>query len=814
MSQLAFDLRDVLKSLRRTPGYTLTVLATLALTIGASTAVFSIVDGVLLKPLAYPEPERLVSLREVWREVSDRLATLALNERHFEHWRANSTTFEALAQYLVLPANLTGAGDAAQIAVGRASGTLFDVLKTRAAIGRVLTLEDERADRPAVAVLTDACWRQRFGADPAMIGRAVFLDGESHVVVGILPAGFHLPSASRARDALDAIVPIRTSDERPGWVGDHNMVGIGRLKPGVTTGAAQAELDVLQRQASALAAAEAHEAVTLTSVVEPLADAVTGGVRRGLLLLLGAIAGVVLIACSNLANLALTRSISLQRDAAIRSALGASGGRLAVRALFEQLLLAMAGGALGVWLAWAALALFARTAPADLPRVTEVALNTTVLLFAAGVSIAVGLAVGIAPVSRLGSRTLVPSLRGTGTAHTSDRSSLRARETFLAVQIGLSAMLLVVTSLITVSFIRLMSVDRGFAADRVAAVAVALPSTRYADFAARTAAYDRLVAAVQRLPGVTSATVSSMRPLGGEGQVNFIVADGDTRPRATQPSANFRYVAPDYFRTLGLPLLRGRSFEDGERDRTRPTPAVVSQRTAARLWPGADPIGRVFSRGLAGEPGYVVVGVAAEARTTSLDAQPPLMVYAPYWRMSRTATTLMIKSTGDPSALAAAVHQALGQIDPEIAVGDAQTLDAIVDASVAGRRYQVRLFVAFTAIALAIAIIGVYGTTAYGVSRRRREMNIRVALGAARADVIALIVRQGGWPIAAGLAIGGAGALGLGNVVASLLFDVQPRDPWILGGAIVAVGGVGLLACLLATMQGLVIDPAAALREE
>jgi putative ABC transport system permease protein len=809
MGSFLFDMRDAFRGLRRDRAYASTVVLTLALTIGATTAIFSIVNGVLLKPLAYRESHRLVSLREVWKQFP---GSLEVNEQHFEYWRQHAQSFDSLAQYIALPANLTGAGEAAQIRVVHASGSLFDVLQVNAAVGRTISPADEPGDRPNVVAITDVLWRERFGADPATVGRSISLDGKPYTVVGVLPPDTHLPESDRVR--LDAFVVIRLDDDHVGWVGDHNNAAIGRLKGGITPQHAQAELDVLQSQVSALATKAAHEPVSLGSVVTPLTEAVVGRARTGLLLLLAAIAAVLLIACSNLANLSLTRTVGRMRDAAIRSALGASRARLVGRAMLEQAILSAIGGAAGVFIASVALSIFVRTAPIDLPRVTEVALDPVVLAFAAVVSLLTALLVALVPAWRLGGRGVQTTLRAGGTM-TPDRGGMRTRATLLALQVALSVTLLVVTTLLTVSFQRVMNVDRGFVADRVLVVDVALPANRYADDAVRLAAYDRMLDAVHTLPGVVSVTTTSMLPLRGQGQVNFIVAEGDRRPRAEQPTANFRFIGPEYFASLGIRIVRGRTFTYNERSPDRLLPALVSEPVAARLWPNQDAIGKHFSRGNPDEAGFEVVGIVADARTTSIERTPPLMVYVPYWWRSRASTSLLVKtSMADPAALVPSIRRVVHGIDPEIAVGQTRPLEQFVDAAFAARRYQMRLFVTFGVVALLIAVIGIYAVTAYGVSRRRREMNIRVAIGASAAHVWRLILRDATMPLAAGVAAGALGAVALGSVVASLLFEVQARDPIVITGVVALVGTVGVLASVLATRQGLSLDPAAALREE
>ena len=802
-----FDIREIIRTLPRERSYAVTVVLTLALTIGATTAMFSIVDGVLLKPLSYPAPRQLVTLNEVWQQFVDRVPALAVNERHFDYWREHAQSFDGMAQYRPLSANLTGAGPAEQITVARTTVSLFDVLRVEAAQGRTFLKDDERAD---VTVITDVLWRRRLHADPAIVGKAVTLDGRPYNVIGVLRSDFRLPVGAQLSATVDAFIPLQVN---VGWVGDHNDFAIARLREGVSIEQARTELNVLQAQVSEIATREAHDPVTLTAMVSPLAETVVGGARRGLLLLFGAIGAVLLIACSNLANLSLSRAVGRLREGAIRSALGASGRRLLVRAIVEQVVLAVAGGALGVWVAWLAIAAFVRTAPVDLPRVTDVALDARVLIFAAALSVVTGFAVSIVPAWRMRSRDVQSVLRSSSAAVASERSGMRTRNTLLAVQVGLSVTLLVVTALLATSLQRVLRVDTGFLPERVLAVDLALPAARYADEPVRLNAYDRLLDAVAAIPGVQSVSTISLLPFGGEGQVNFVVPLGAVIPRSEQASANFRFVAPDYFRTVGIALRRGRVFTRSERDPGL-TPSVISEATATRLWPGEDPIGKRFSRGLEGEAGFEVVGVTPDARTTSVEREAPLMVYLPYWWRTRPATSLVLKSGTEPEALVASVRRAIANIDPDIAVGQTRTLTEIVDRSLAPRRYQATLFIAFGLVALLIATIGVYAVTAYGVSRRRREMNIRAALGAQTSEVLRMIVRQSSIPIVAGVIGGIAGAVALSGTISGLLFGVTATDPRVIATVVVLVASVGLGAALIAARQSAAIDPAAALREQ
>jgi putative ABC transport system permease protein len=813
MSLLGFIAKDACRTVLRDRGYAFTVVLTLGLTIGATTAVFSIVDGVLLKPLPFPDSHRLVAVREIWRELADRIPVLEVNERHFEYWRQHARSFDSLAQYIVLPANLSGAGDTSQILVGRTSGSFFDVLQVQAALGRTLTADDEPSARPAVTVISDVLWRQRFGSDPSIVGRSVTLDGTPHTIVGVLPAAFRVP-AQRLSPNPDAFVPIHMDASRVGWEGDHNNDAIGRLRDGITVEQARAELDVLQQQVGVIATQQAGEPVTLASVVTPLTESIVGKARRGLLLLLGAVGAVLLIACANLANLSLTRAMARVRHTAIRSALGGSRARAVMHVVIEQIVLAVAGGVLGVGIAIAALQLFVRTAPIDLPRVNDVTLDLRVLAFAGATSLLAGLLVAILPAWRTSRSDASEVLRGTFVSTTTDRGGVGARSMLLALQVALSVTLLAVTGLLGASFIRLMNVDRGFVAEGVLVVPISLPANRYADEASVLTVYDRLLAAVHTIPGVAGATTISSTPLSGSGQVNGISPEGSTGPRGEQPSANFRFVAPGFFRTLGVPIVRGRPFSDADRSGTAATPALISAPTARRLWPNDDALGKRFSRGIPGEPGFEVVGIVGDAKVTSLDRTPPLMVYLPYWWRGRTSMSLLVKTTTEPTAVTPAIRRVVGDIDPAIAIGTVRPLERLVEASIGSQRYQAQLFVAFGAVALFIATLGVYAVTSYAVSRRRREMNIRVALGARTQQVRAMVVRQGMAPIVAGLAVGLAGALAVGGVVASLLFEVSARDPRILGAVAALVAFTAVIACMAAVCTSLLIEPAAALRAE
>jgi len=816
MRELSYDLRDTWRGLRRDRLYAAAVISTLALTLGASIAVFSIVNGVLLRPLSYPDPQALVSIREILPGIVDRYPTLPVTMRHFDIWRDRATSFVSMAAMDWRTSTLTGAGEASQIVVLRTSGTLFDVLQIPMALGRGLTRADESLEGPRVAVISDQVWRGRLGGDPGVLGRPLTLNGAEHTIVGVLPRGFALPRLQPLGESGSittewaAIVPFRISLANFDWMGQFNYGVVARLKPGVTLQQARAEMNVLQGTVAEIARRETHEATDLRGWIMPLEETIVGPVRRGLLLLLGAIGALLLIACANLANLTLTRTVDRLRDAAVRDALGASPWRLVRAVIVNQIVLAAAGGAIGVAFAGAALRLFVTTAPVSLPRVQEVVIDARVVGFGAGVTVCAALAVALLPAWRLTRGDLESVLRSGG--RTSDRGAQRVRSTLLAAQVALSVMLLAVGGLFVSSLTRLLRVDTGFSAEGAVTIEVAPGSSRYPDTAERAALYDRILDRVRALPGVTAAAWTSALPLTGETWVDKIIRpDGAGRENASS-SANYRFIGPEYFRAIGMPILQGGNIEAQNRTAT-PTPAVISSRTARTLWPGEEVIGREFTRSDPAQR-FRIVGVVADGRVTTLESEPPLMVYVPYWFNNEGKSVLVVRAQGDALAVVPAIRAVVRDVDAAVAIAEVAPLNHVIDAAVEGRRYQASLLAAFGASALLIAIVGVYATTACGVSRRRRELNIRVALGARASQVFSLVLRQSVAPVAAGLAGGLAGALGMGGVIASLLYEVRPRDPLVLGLVIGLVATVATGSAVAATLSGLRIEPASALREE
>ena len=816
MDRALVDLRDTFRTIRRDPLHAMAVVATLALTLGASTAIFSIVNGVMLKPLAYGDPQRLVSIREV-NPGARRYSSLPVNGRHFEEWRSRATSFDAIAELESRTTNVTGTGEPAQIVIVRASGSLFDVLQMPVALGRTLTRDDERRERPLVTVISQRLWEDRLGRDPNVLGRPLTLGGTQYTIVGVLSPGAELPkfellgeSASVA-SALDAVVPFRLNLSNIGWMGQFNYAAIARLKPAVSIESARAELNVVQLAVAEIATRETHEQVALRGWIAPLEESIVGRARLGLLLLLGAIGGVVLIACANLANLSLTRALGRMRDAAVKSALGASRSRLVAGIVLEQLVLAAIGGALGLLVAREALTVFVKTAPIDLPRVSHIIMDGRVIAFAALVAAGAGLCVALLPAWRIGRGDVQSTLRGGGYG-TTDRGGVRVRDHAArraGGHVGHAARhhRPVRHQLPAPGRRGSRILGRPRPRRRGRADRQPISGPEDARGALRPHPRRRAGCARDRRRGVDVHDAADRRNLGRSDRQSrrHTAIVGKGRARTTGSSGPSTSHARDADRQ-GAEHRRSRS-------ESSVTPAVISARAAADHLAGRGP-DRSAVHARQPDAGFEVVGVVADGHPTALETESPLMVYVPYWYKNEGKSVLVVRTPGDAAALAG---ELAASFTPSIPTSRSPT--SARSSALSTRRSRIGATRCgcsprSVAVAFLIATVGVYATTAYGVSRRRREMNIRVALGARASQVFALVVRQSAAPLFAGIAIGCAGALAAGTVVASLLFKVRATDPVVIASVVGLVGAVGVGAAAVAARQGLRIDPAAALRDD
>ena len=662
-----------------------------------------------------------------------------------------------------------------------------------------------------MVVISDSLWRRRFHADPALVGKTVTLDGENHVVVGVLAAGFRFPAAPASTTGRTvAIHPdiykpkVFPKDELAELIGMFNYDVIGRLKPGLSRETAVAELNVLVAQI----VKRSGEKIEMRAAVIPLRDSIVGGSRRGLLVLLGAVGSVLLIVCLNLANLALARAERRGRESAIRTALGASRARLVRNALIESLLIAFLGGVLGVAVASASLGALVASAPAEIPRLESVTLDARVFGFALAITALTGVLFGLAPAWRAASADPQQALKAGGRSASGSFGASRLRGALVAAEVGLGTVLLVTATLLMGSFTRLMRADKGFQAPTVLAADVSIPWSKYSQGEQRNAFHDRMLAQLGSQAGVRSVAISTALPLQGETWVDSAAVPGDSRSMAQRPAVNVRFVSPDYFRTMGIPMRAGRTFS--ENDRTRKV-AIVSEGLAGVLWPGQDPVGRKLTRG--GDDLYEVIGVVGDVRAEAHKA-PVAMVYRTYWEWAPRSVVLVARAEGDPRSIAGAVRAAVRAVDPDVPVAKLRTMQQILEDSVATRRFQMTLAAAFAGTALLLAALGIYGVVSYSVARRTNEMGIRMALGAESLHLYSMVLRQGMAPVALGLVAGVAGSLAAGRVLASLLYEISARDPLTIAAVAILLTLVALAACTLPARRATHVDPLVALHYE
>jgi predicted permease len=808
------DLSYAFRTLARNPGFAAIVILILAIGIGANTAMFSIVDGVLLRPLPFDNPSRLVAVQEVVPKFARMAPTIPVNAMHFEEWRKNWHSAEELAMLSSYSTNLTSGGDPERLIIGRVSSSLFSTLGVSPRLGRSFRAEEDQPGRDHVVLLNDSLWQRRFHGDPAVLGQKILLDGVPYEVIGVLPTGLQIPKISQLQamafgsDSPEVWKPFALLDREKSTMGDFNYACLARLRPGVAISQALNELNAVQANISR----DLPNHIELRAAISPLQDQITGRSRQGLLLLLAAVGAVLLIVCVNVANLLLARATGRTREFAVRAAIGASTSRLLRQMLTESFLVAILGGALGLAIAAGALRLILANAPVDLPRLNEVHLDGRVLAIAFALTLASAAIFGLIPAWRSSRIDPQSGLRAGSRSATDNRQSGRVRALLVAIETGLCTVCLVAAGLLLNSFVRLLHVDKGFDAEHVMTVDINLPSARYPDLARRADFLRKTLEAMHAIPGVSAAGVSNLLPLAGEGSNNIINLEGDTTPVSERTIADFRLINEDFFRAMGIPLTLGRAIESS--DRTHPV-SVISAATAQRLWPGQNPLGKRFHLGDPSAPALEVIGVAGDVSAASLQKQANPTIYIPYWqRFDQRRCTLIVRATMEPSAIAGAVRAEIRRLDPEIPVPQFQTMGEIVSASVAQRRFQLTLVMLFAAIALGLASLGIYGVVSYSVAQRRNEMGIRMALGASGSDLRSLVLRQGLAPVVIGLVAGLGAALALGRVLSGLLFGVSATDPLTMGAVTATLLIVAAMACYFPALRATRSDPLVALRYE
>ena len=791
------DIRYALRQLAKNPGFTVVAILTLGLGIGASTAIFSVVNGVLLRPLAYPHPESLVRVHEILQKFG----RFSVAPATFLDWRQQNTVFEHIAAMNGTGATLVGSTGAERLAGGLVSWNMFELLEVTPALGRTFRAEEDAPGKDAVIIISHGMWQQRFGGDSGILGKAITLSGTPVTVIGVMPAGLaFMPEAEFWRPLAFGATPTR---------GGHFLAVIARLKPGVTVEQAGAEMKTIsERLAVQYPEASANESAEVIG----LQDSVVAGIRPALLTLLSAVGVVILIACANIANLLLVRASVRGKEIAIRTALGAGRWRLVLQMLSESVVLALAGGSVGLLLAYLAIRPIQTLSAGSIPRVNDVSIDGSVLLFALGISLATGILFGLAPAWQVSRSTIGSVLKEGGRSSTAS-SGQWVRSGLLVAEVAMSIVLLVGAALLLRSFARLTNVDPGFRPEHVLAFRVALPNTAYPENHHRIAFFDKLLDGLEDLPEVTSAGMTQTLPMRGDYILTFTI-QGQPAPKPNEgPSANYRVASPNYFQALGIPLLRGRAFTDRDGEKS-PQVAVVDQKFVERYFPDRDPIGQGIDIGNGTDGFFEIVGVVGSIRLHNLEEHPAPAMYVPFTQNPFGAAWVVARTTGEPRALSAAVRQTVQKIDGALPTFAMTPLATVVSDSVASRRFSMLLLGVFAVIALFLAAVGLYGVVAYSVSQRTQEIGLRMAIGAQRGDVLRMIVGGGMKLAIVGVAIGIACALALAQLVATMLFEVKPFDPASYSATALVLLAVAALACYVPARRATRVDPIVALRQE
>ncbi|HEY2748793.1 MAG TPA: ABC transporter permease [Polyangia bacterium] len=810
MDALWKDVRFALRMLRRTPGVTAAAVIALALGIGANTAIFSVVDGVLLRPLPYRDSRALVVLNGQFPVQS--LFHIPISVPEFLDLQQQSRTLASIGAYTAGDSNLSGGSGAPErVCAGAASASFFPTLGVQPALGRNFTVDEQLVGHNHVALIDDGLWRQRFGADAGIVGKKLLLDGEAFQIIGVLPRGFQIDGP------CEVWAPLLSNDPRL-TRGSHFLRVIGRVAGGTTRGALDADLAAIGARLIEQYPKN-YRGGSWSLEEKPLLDDVVGDARPALLMLLAAVAFVLLIACANVANLMLARAAARSREMAVRTALGAARGRLVRQMLTEALILSLFGGALGLLLAvWGVDGMVALS-PDALPRAAEIALDSRVLAFTMGLSLVTGVVFGLAPALSASRPDLTWALKDGARGATSARG--RLRDALVVAELALSLMLLVGTGLMARSFVQLRRVDPGFRPDHVLTMSASLPSvTRDDDEKARWVAFfARASERLAQLPGVRAAGAATLLPLDNNSQdYSFEIENYVPRVPGDQPDNQAREVEGDYFGALGIPLVRGRMLAPSD-DLHAPRVVVINQAMAKRYWPNDEALGKRIRVNMSGRTSAgelsTVVGIVGDVHGFGLDQPAKAEMYFPHAQMrSASSMSLVIRTAGEPLDLAPSARAALAEIDPQQPLFNVRTMNDLVAQSLAQRRFSLLLMLIFAGVALLLAAVGIYGVMSYTVAQRTQEIGIRMALGATPASVLSMVVGDGMRLVAGGLALGLAGAFAVTRLVASMLYGVSASDVVTYAVLAVALGGVALVAILIPARRATRVEPMLALRAD
>ncbi|HMV83556.1 MAG TPA: ABC transporter permease [Blastocatellia bacterium] len=818
MQTLFQDLRYGVRMLLKKPGFTLIAIVTLALGIGANTAIFSVVNAVLLRPLPYAEPERLVSLWETSRK--NPAANSSVSYPNFYDWRAQSQSFERMASYYTGSATLTGAATPVNLRLAVVSAELFPLLGAKTQLGRVFLPEENKAGNSAgrVVILSHRLWQRQFSADPAVVGRSITLSGKPFNVVGVMPAGFQYPIEAQptelwitsAIDGEKADPKDQSNDEQRGA---HYLQVIGRLKPGVKLEQAQAELSVI---AANLEKQYPDTNTRAGARVIPYHADLVADYRGALWIILGAVGCVLLIACANVANLLLARATARYKEIAVRSALGASRRRIIRQLLTESLTLSLTGGLLGLLLAWWGTEMLVKLIPEDLPRLSEINLDRWVFVFTLLVSAATGIIFGLAPALQASKVELTEAMKEGGRASGAGGRS-RMRNALVVAEIAIAIVVLVGAGLLLQSFRKLQQVDLGYDTRNVLTATVEIADTQYPKKEQVAEFFKTLLEKVKALPGVESASGITPLPLSGDTFSITFEVEGRNIPKGEQPSAHFRVIREDYFPTMKTPLLAGRDFTAN--DTTKSTPVIiVNEAFAQKHFPGENPLGKHLKPGISlGEEKkwYEIVGIVRNVKhrqSLGHDYEPEY--FMPHSQMAFSSLNLVVRTKNDPRTLAGAIQREVSSLDKDVPIYHVKTLEQYLGAAVSQPKFNALLLSLFAGLALALTAIGLYGVMAYSVAQRTQEIGVRIALGAGTGDVLKMVLRHGLTLTAIGLAVGLSAAFALTRLLSAMLYGVTATDPLTFAVIALLLTGVALPACYFPARRATKVDPMIALRYE
>ncbi len=813
------DIRYAVRSLTKARGFALVAILTLGLGIGMNAAIYSIVDAVLIKPLSFREPDRLVRLTADFEKRG--ITDIGLGPVELADYRARTDLFESVAGIYAINVNLTDVDEPERIEGQLVSGNYFDVLGVTASVGQVFHQSDEIPGNAELVVISDGLWRRRFGADPLVIGRRIRLDNDFYTVVGVLPASFHHPGRN-LQEEPDIYGPTGYSATPfPKPARGLPILGgaIARLKPGVSVEQASQRIDALGAALRAQNREAYPDSQGWRPRVLPLQADLVGSVESGLYVLVAAVGAVLLIACVNVAGLLLARATVRQREFAVRGAMGASRLRLIRQVLTESVVLSIAGGALGVFSArWLVSALVALI-PAGMPRATEIAVNGRVLWFSLAVSVVTGLVFGLWPALQASPVAPSDSLKDSARSMQSSRERTFARRVLVVAEFALALMLLVTAALFVRSFVQLYSVDPGFRSAGVMTAQLWMPIPNdpstgpYTSHAQRLPFFRESLNRIRALPGVEQAAWVTRLPLSGGRAGSLFLVEGRPVESATVSTVEPILATPTYFDTLGIPLVRGRTLSDDDHA-TAPPVIVVNNAFAKKYFPGEDPIGRRIRPGgpASTAPWFTIVGIVGDVRTTALDTTPTPQLYRSVWQASSLSMALVVRVTRDPAGISRAVVESIHSIDRELPLFAMQPMDSVLHASTAERRFAMIVVSVFASLALVLSAIGIYGVLSYIVHQRTSEIGLRMALGAEAGSVLRLVLGEGLVLAGSGIAIGLAGAWLVGQAVAGMLFGVGPMDPVSFVGISLLLTVVAVAACAVPAIRAMRIDPLVALR--